>query len=187
MKVSLVCIADRADRLPGLVWSLVAQTHVDWELIVLDQGNGDVARHLRGWLASCTQMVRIVKVAHEGDWGQTAKNAAARELATGDVLMFPNDDAYYVPVALAAMTGMVEQGADLVVCGWLYDQMGYYAMPPSVAEGRVDVGGFMVTREAFNKVEWNDRSQVGDAKLIAALIASGARLGKYDRVLYVKN
>lgn len=187
MKVSLVCIADRADRLPGLVWSLVAQTHTDWELIVLDQSaDCQVGR----WVhvpADFIPKIRYVSVSREGDWGQTAKNAAARELATGDVLMFPNDDAYYVPVALTAMTGMVEHGADLVVCGWLYDQMGYYAMPPSVVEGRVDIGGFMVTREAFDKVEWTDRSQVGDAKLVAALITSGARLCKYDRVLYVKN
>lgn len=185
MRVSVVCIADRHDRLPLLYWSLVAQTHRDWELIVLDQSvSGFVTR----WLPhNGVGKVLVKHVDRIGDWGQTAKEAAANQLHDTDVFMFPNDDAYYVPTALAEMVAVIADGADIAVCGWLYDSMGYTPWPPSTHEGRVDVGGFMVTRSVFQRVGWKDKSQTGDAKLIADCIKAGARLGVCRGTLYVKN
>lgn len=188
MKVSIICISDRPDRLPLLMWSLIAQTHTDWELIVLDQSHDErgVDRMIQV-LPDISNIIRVVKCDRNGDWGQTAKEQAAKGMATGDVLMFPNDDAYYVPIALAELTRVIESGADIAVCGWLYDQMGYTPMPPSTMVGHVDVGGFMLRRETFLRVGWPDKSQTGDAKLIAACIRAGGRVGATSRVLYVKN
>lgn len=189
MKVSIVCLADRPERLPLLVWSLIAQTHKDWELIVLDQ-SGDsrgVDCLITAVPDGVNAKVRVVRCARHGDWGQSAKEKAARDYAAGSVLMFPNDDAYYVPTALAELVRIIETGADIAVCGWLYDLMGYVPMPPSTVVGHVDVGGFMVARNLFLRTGWPDKSQTGDAKLIEAGIRAGGRVGATSRVLYVKN
>lgn len=190
MKVSVVCIADRPFRLPLLVWSLIAQTYTDWELIVLDQSHDDRGVDCMIPIVPSSDdvfKIRVVKCERYGDWGQAAKEAAAKDMADGELLMFPNDDAYYTPTALSDLVDVINQGADLALCGWLYDQMGYVAMPPSTMVGHVDVGGFMVRRDLFLKVGWPDKSQTGDAKLIAALIRAGGRVGATPRVLYVKN
>lgn len=110
------------------------------------------------------------------------------EHATGGALMFPNDDAYYPPTALATMIYPIEQGvADLVVCGWLYDLFGYNPFPPRIAEGRIDVGGFMVRADTFRSVKWRSKSQTGDFQLLVDMVKAGARVHTVRDVLYVKN
>lgn len=184
MKVSVVSVADRPERLPLLYWSLVAQTHQAWELLVLDQSDeGGVERNV----GVRDARVRVMRVERRGDWGQSAKEHAAESRATGDAVMFPNDDAYYVPIALAAMVRQLEAGADLVLCGWLYDLMGYVPMPPRPAVGHVDVGGFMVRRTTFLAHGWPSKAQTGDGELVLSLIAAGARVATCPGTLYVKN
>lgn len=189
MKVTVICIADRPDRLPLLVWSLVAQTHTDWELVIIDQTPKDSTAIdcMIGVLPTeVVNRIRAIRYRRVGDWGQTAKENAAMA-ADGDAFMFPNDDAYYVPTALAEMVKRLELGCDLAICGWLYDFMGYVPMMPSVREGYIDVGGFMVRAKLFKKVGWPNKGQTGDAKLVAALIEAGGVVGTCMGTLYVKN
>jgi hypothetical protein len=139
MTVSIIALADRPERLPVLVWSLMAQTHQAWELVVLNQsGASDVDRQCGGWKeAAGPRRVQVVDVPRVGDWGQTQKEWAAQTWAHGDVLMFPNDDAYYVPTALATLVESLQAGNDLAVCGWLYDLFNY----PRGACGRRRIHG----------------------------------------------
>lgn len=189
MKVSIICASDRPERLPLLFWSLVAQTYTDWELIVLDQSGDErgVDRMITVVPADTLHKVHIVKCDRLGDWGQTVKEKAALSRASGDVLIFPADDAYYVPTALGEFVRVIEAGADIAICGWLYNIMGYCSMPPSTKVGYVDVGGFMVTRDMFCRAGWADKSQTGDAKFLESCIQAGARVGITHGVLYVKN
>lgn len=190
MKVSVICVSDRPERLPLLVWSLIAQTHQDWELFVLDQsgaeGDEPGVRQYIPWLPGRVfDRVTFAKVRRVGDWGQTMKEQAAKRLATGDLLMFPADDAYYTPTALAEMVKVVEQGADLALCGWLYDLMGYHPMPPTPAVGHVDVGGFAVRRSVFLEHGWPSKEQTGDGELVVSLAAKH-KVGLIHGVHYVK-
>lgn len=191
MKVSIICVADRPERLPLLVWSVIAQTHQDWELFVLDQSESDpyepgVRRYISVLPDRVSSKVRVIRVSRVGDWGQTVKEQAAKRYATGDVLMFPADDAYYTPTALSEMVKTIEQGADLALCGWLYDLMGYLPMPPTPAVGHVDVGGFAVKRSIFLDHGWPSKSQTGDGELVVSL-ASKHRTGLIPGVHYVKS
>lgn len=189
MKVNVICLADRPDRLPLLVWSLIAQTHKNWQLTVIDQSaaNEPQADSLLGALPrEVGSRIKVIRHKRKGDWGQTAKETSGMA-STADALMFPNDDAYYVPTALEEMVKRLELGCDIAVCGWLYDIMGYTPMMPSTREGRIDVGGFMVRAKLFRKVGWTDKGQTGDAKLVAALIAAGGVVGTCAGTLYVKN
>jgi hypothetical protein len=185
VKVSVVCASDRPDSLPLLYWSLVAQTHKDWELLVMDQSyHGNVDVNIDRMEDNRIQYYRGLR---EGDWGQTIKELAATSVATGDALMFPADDAYYLPTALATMAGYIGQGHKLVICGWLYDKMNYSPMPPHLAQGYIDVGGFMVSTELFRQVGWRDKSQTGDFTLISDLAKAAGSYISHSGVLYVKN
>jgi len=187
MKVSVICVADRAERLPLLVWSLIAQTHQDWELLVLDQ-SGQAPGVLQYVLLPdhVHARVRLWSVERIGDWGQAAKEMAGQSLAQGDVLMFPADDAYYVPTALTRMVEAIEAGSDLALCGWLYDLFGYAPMPPTPAVGHVDVGGFAVRRATFLEHGWPSKGQTGDGELVVSL-ASRYKVARLPEVLYAKS
>lgn len=187
MKISVICIADRWEKLPGLYWSLVAQDHKDWELIVLDQSMAEIVDQGISQVAMMAWPVSWHPVDRLGDWGQTAKENTAK-LVDGDVLMFPNDDAYYVPTALSQMVAPIEAGvADIVICGWLYDLFQYKPMAPRLAQGYIDVGGFMIRRETFLKTGWPDKTQTGDFHMLQTAVDAGARVVEISNVLYVKN
>lgn len=203
MRVSVICVADRPERLPVLVWSLHAQTYRNWELLVLDQtSDGSAMRYLDTLPETLDAHIAVERVERVGDWGQSAKERAARTATvTGEVFIFPADDAYYVPTALATFVKALERGADMALCGWLCGSIrlsvaghkvhdngsGYVAKPPTPAVGHVDVGGFMVRRETFLAHGWPDKSHEGDGKLVLALLRSGARLAAVPDILYVKN
>jgi hypothetical protein len=116
------------------------------------------------------------------------KQEAARRWATGEAFIFPQDDAYYVPTALAEMVAALERdsGGDLALCGWLYDLLGFAPMPPNPRVGHVDVGGFLVRRETFLATGWPDSSQTADGKFIEGAARSGARVVGCPGVLYVR-
>lgn len=186
MRVSVICVADRPERLPVLVWSLIAQTHRDWELIILDQSaEGDVARHCQSALALAGRAISVVRTDRVGDWGYTAKQAAAKALASGDAFLFPQDDAYYVPTALATLVAALEPGARVALCGWLYDLFGFAPMPPHPAIGHVDVGGFLVRRDVFLATGWPSTRQTADGEFIVE-VAAGGGVALCPGVLYVR-
>lgn len=191
MTVSIICLTDRPHRLPTLFWSLLAQTWPEWELLLLDQTPDASATRfcVDPWriAAEAGHRVNVLPVERVGDWGQSAKEAAALEWARGDALMFPNDDAYYVPTALESLAQSIKAGNDLAVCGWLYDLLGYTAMPPNTQVGHIDVGGFMVTRDQFVRHGWPNKGQTGDGELVQGFLKQGARVGLVPNTLYVKN
>ncbi len=183
--LSLVAIADRPLHLPVLVACLRAQTSPAWELLVLDQGDGECQL-----IADCAgdPRVRAFRVPRVGDWGQAEKARAARTRAVGDVLGFPNDDAYYCPVYVERMAGAIRStGAGLAYCDWIYDQQGYAAWPGAPAVGHIDVGGFVISRAAFDAVGWEERGQTGDGRLVERVLAAGFASVHVRGHLYVKN
>lgn len=193
MKVGIICVADRPERLPLLVWSLIAQTHEEWELLVLDQSEADidqpgVMRYMPLLPGRVSDRIKVRRVARAGDWGYMAKEVAALE-SKCDVLLFPQDDSYYVPTALFEFTSALNySNAQLAICGWLYDLERYAAIPPIPAIGRVDVGGFMVRREAFVSAGgWpKPIAQQTDGMFIERM-ARDVKTVSIPSVLYVRN
>lgn len=182
--VSVITIADRPDRLPLLAWSLVAQTLPAWELVVLDQR--PIPTPASEGMPDDDRIVYF-NVPRRGDWGQTEKYAAACA-AEAPYVMFPNDDAYYVPTALELMVGPLEvaPGSGLVLCGWLFNEHGYAPMPPAASRCNVDVGGFLARRAWVVEDGWVDRGQTGDGALVERLHARGGAVACHG-ILYVKN
>lgn len=191
MTVSVIALADRPTLLPILLWSLLAQTHTGWELLILDQTpDASVSEYCVDALAVAHERghrVDVLPVDRRGDWGQTEKELAAQTWAQGDALLFPNDDAYYVPTALATFAAQLEAGHDVSVCGWLYDLFNYAPMPPNTQVGHIDVGGFMVTRTRFGQCGWPNKGQTGDGELVQGFLKAGASVALIPNVLYVKN
>lgn len=191
--VSFIVAADRPDQLRHLIACLRVQTHPQWELIVLDQ----TAR------ATCLPPVREVEALGETrvvweavpkicDVGQSMKMAYTR-YARGEFVCLPNDDAYYVPRFLTQMLWAARAFTwDLVYCGWLWDMADnstpYRPMPGVPTFGQIDVGGFIVKREALIEDGWPERGEGGDGYLAARIAARRPHGPVPDgHILYVKN
>lgn len=185
--------SDRPDHLRHLIACLRVQTNPNWELIVLDQTHR----------AACLKPVQEVEAIGEarvyweavprvGDIGQAMKMAYTR-FARGEFVCLPNDDAYYVPTFLDQMLWTARaHDYELVYCDWLFDAADntkpYRHMPVAPQFGRIDVGGFIVKREALIEDGWTYRAEGGDGYLVER-IASRWKHGAVPdhHILYVKN
>lgn len=180
----LVGTHNRPLCLRALLATLALQTEPRWEAVLCDEGEGAWA------VADAIGDPRVTHLdcrPYAGDWHQTAR-ARGLELARGEWLGFPADDAYYCPRYLEFMlAGALAQGWGLVYCDWVYDAAGYacYVSEPRV--GRIDVGGFLVRREVLEQVGWPWRDHEGDGRFVQACVEAGVPHGRVGHILYVKN
>lgn len=111
--VSVVVPAyDVAAYLPACLDSLLAQTHRNLEVVVVDDGSPDVSGAIAEEYAGRDDRVRVVHIENRGLGG--ARNEGLRHVR-GDVIGFADSDDVVPPGAVAALVGQLRRtGADLV-------------------------------------------------------------------------
>ena len=106
---------NRAGFLPQAFASIQAQTHQDWELIVVDDGSTDNTAELVERLATALPgRVKYRKQANQGAYG--ARNTGL-DLVTGDYVAFYDSDDLWLPPYLEHCVRALSQHADL---DWVY-------------------------------------------------------------------
>jgi len=117
MKISILIAAYRAA--PTVAWALAgarAQTHRDWEIVVVEDGSRDGTEAIVRAAASS----EFPSIRYE-NLGTNQGVAAARnrllQLATGDAVAFLDADDWWAPDHLATGIRQLETGADLVATG----------------------------------------------------------------------
>jgi glycosyltransferase involved in cell wall biosynthesis len=117
MKVSVLIPAYQAGQyIEVALRSLRAQTHPDWELVVVEDGSRDGTQQtVETFAATCRQPVvyRNLGTNH----GVGAVRNKLLELATGDAVAFLDADDYWEPSHLQFAVEMIATGAELVVSG----------------------------------------------------------------------
>ena len=191
--VSFIVISDRPNHLRHLIACLRVQTNANWELIVLDQTPRAAC------LAPVTEVEALGEtrvfweaVPRVGDIGQSMKMAYTR-FARGEFVCLPNDDAYYVPSFVDQMMWTARScNYDLVTCGWLWSSADntkpYRPMAGEPRFANIDIGGFIVKREALIADGWTVTGEGGDGYL-AERISTRVPWGKVPagHILYVHN
>ena len=138
MKFSLVTgTLGRADVLTRLLKSLQAQTHQNFELIIVDQNEDD---RVRGVLDPFRDAIDLRHLQIEGNGLSRARNRGL-EYATGDIIGFPDDDCWYPDALLEEVSEFFSEnpGWDGLT-GRVVDETG----TPSF--GRWDSGEGVVTK-----------------------------------------
>jgi GT2 family glycosyltransferase len=102
-------------HLPASIGSVLAQTFVDWELIVVDDGSSDGTQH---WLQAQTDpRLRIISQVNQGV--SKARNTGLAQ-ATGRYVAFLDADDTWKADCLEKMLAMLHVRPDAVLayCGW---------------------------------------------------------------------
>jgi glycosyltransferase involved in cell wall biosynthesis len=112
--VSVVMAAKNYARfLPAAVESVFAQTHADWELVVIDDGStDDTPAAVRPFLAD--PRVRYVRSDKLGQ--SRAKNLGIR-LSRGDIVTFLDADDAWRPTKLEKQLALLRDDVGVVFCG----------------------------------------------------------------------
>lgn len=117
MRVSIVIPVYNVEAfLRACLDSILAQTHTDWEAILVDDGSSDGSR------AICEQYCRIDPrfrlVSHNKNRGPSAARNTGISLSTSDILTFVDSDDLIHPLYLELMLVPFSKGvADITTCG----------------------------------------------------------------------
>ena len=112
-RVSVVMAAYNHERfVAAALDSIVAQTHPNLEIIVIDDGSTDsTGQLLDEYAASCT--TREITVVHQANVGAPGAFNRGMALSRGEVIALANSDDRYTPTRIEAMLrAMHETGAD---------------------------------------------------------------------------
>lgn len=107
----VVPVYDVADYLPACLDSILAQTHRELDVVVVDDGSPDASGDIAEEYAARDPRVRVVHVDNRGLGA--ARNEGLRHVR-GDYLGFADSDDVVPPTAYAALVGSLERtGSDL--------------------------------------------------------------------------
>ena len=143
MKLSIVVpVYNEAENLEQLHQAihnaLDGHTHVDWELILVDDGSKDDSQQLLENLQrDDPQYTRVIELRR--NFGQTAAIAAGIDHARGEVIVLLDADMQNDPADIPAMLEKIEQGYD-VVSGWRVNRQDTFltrVLPSRIANGLI--------------------------------------------------
>lgn len=138
--ISVIIPAYNAGRtLAACLDSLRAQTHTDWQGIIIDDGSTDNTRAIAEQYAA---QDRRITVLHQPNGGECAARNAGLAAATGEYIAFIDADDTVLPTYLQHMAEAA-QGADLVVAGMKTVPAGTVHMPQDEQYRQGDVGRYV--------------------------------------------
>jgi glycosyltransferase involved in cell wall biosynthesis len=188
-KVSMVVSAYFRDRqiLPTLACFL-AQTHQNFEVLVVHDGPGDGGVREAVALFEDDRFRYLELPERHNDWGNSAKAWGSRQ-ATGAWIGHSNDDNYYAPVYFEAMLGaLVREDAQFAYCNMVHSHHGWSPFDTHPTVGRIDAGGWICRADIVIATEWpvNPADFVADGHFAQALAAQ-SKVVKVPATLIVHN
>lgn len=188
-----------ADTIAQTLTSVLDQTFLDLEIIIVDDGSTDETLAIVDWFAARNRCVRIVRQANQGP--STARNHAVFNHAGGELIAFLDADDIWPADRLNIMDQHFA-GADAPAVA--YGRVAFFSGTVSAIETRSTVSGkpltvasliaenetctmsnIVVTRKAFMASGGFDKTIVHgeDVEWLVRMAAEGARIVGIDKVL----
>ena len=116
----IVPVHDVEKYLRGCLDSIITQTFVNWECILVDDGSIDPSGTICDEYAAKDQRIRIF---HKENGGVSSARNVGLQHARGEWFYFPDSDDMLKPNALDIMVNMISVDIDYVMCGYeIYDE-----------------------------------------------------------------
>jgi len=107
--------------LPAFIESVMDQTFIDWELLLVDDGSTDGSSEICDRYAVKDNRIRVI---HKTNGGvSSARNAGIRE-SVGEWLMMPDPDDILLKDALQVLLSYTSEDVDLISAGYERNEFG---------------------------------------------------------------
>lgn len=185
-KVSLtVASYNNPNGLGQFLYCLKAQTHDNWEAVVMHDGPGPDSRRLVDSIGD--PRIRFYEREHRGAYGHPHREEGVR-LCTGDVVGVTNEDNWYAPVYFEWMLHTMQaHGADFVYCNTLHSYCGWCVLDARIEPAHIDCGGWLAQRAVVDGLPWRDLSYGGDWTYISDLMTRVKKHVKVPGIIFVHN
>ena len=142
---------------PILPASLVKQTHKDWRLLMLYDGDEIPPETVGPW--NLDERVTYESGGpRKGYWGHPLRQKMLQRVRDDgiecDFILNTNPDNYYVPTFCADMVTHMPEHCVAAFCDMAHNYYRYRPIPCRLALGWIDCGNFMVRREIAMETGW---------------------------------
>lgn len=186
-KVLFICPV--FDAYPQVISSLICQTHTDWELLLIHDGDNDLSKYITD------ERITYIKRPREAKWGHPHRQWALEQIKQGklgvaaEYVVITNADNYYTPNFLKSLLGGFTNGQVAAYCDIVHSYTGWGVMQTRLQLGYLDCGGVVVRKDAAVAVGWKSFEHSSDWTYFSEIISKyGA--GKWVKVrgcLFVHN
>ena len=159
MLVSLVIpVYKVSDYLPRLMETVLAQTHRELEIILVDDGSPDQSGVICDGYATKDSRVKVI---HKTNSGVADARNAALDTAVGDYIVFADGDDYLDPDYVNYLLNLCTQNdADMACCAWTTDENGkltkctFRKNEPGVYKGSHEAMRALLTTRLMSSSVW---------------------------------
>lgn len=183
--------------------SIVEQSYVNIEIIVVDDGSTDASRHICDLYARQDDRVKVL---YQMNAGPGAARNAALEIMTGDYITYIDADDYVAKDYVETMVELLNNyGADIAEVGFVrmlqarndfdcsdgsvlcFDGPDFLIKDYFSKEKRVRncAGGRMYVADRFKDIRYSEKLVGEDSEYSLKMLAKCRRLVKYNKCLYV--
>lgn len=185
----VIAVRDRHRQLPEAVDSVLTQTGVDVEVVVVNDGSTDGTAEVADGIAARFDAVGVV---HQANAGPSAARNTGVAMTTGRWLTFVDSDDLMMPGRLAAQVGELQRlGPHSVVMGEEHIEIADRVVaPPSISaqlsqpRPRWYTMTMMTTRSVFDGVGGFDESlRIGeDTELLFRMHRHGVVIARFEQI-----
>jgi glycosyltransferase involved in cell wall biosynthesis len=163
-----VCIISTAyNRYPMIIPSLICQSHQNWELHIIHDGQNDIYRQQ---VASFNdkRVIYTENIPRQANYGHPVKQKALIDIknniigADSDYVVMTNEDNYFMPAYLERMMAGFRDKIVATYCSMVYNLWGYMPMDCKLEMGRIDCACVMMKKEVACDMGWRSMEFAAD-------------------------
>ncbi len=133
----VVSVYNTQSYLKRCIDSILAQTHCNFELLLIDDGSTDGSDRIMDEIAGQDARIRVI---HQSNTGVSEARNLGIELATGSFLSFIDSDDWVEPDFLETLLRPFDEipGIEISICGWYWHRDGKTTLGAQQSLGLMD-------------------------------------------------
>jgi hypothetical protein len=156
-KIAIICPIYKYH--PQIVSSMIMQTHKDWELYLVHDGEAD--QSLRDYISLVNDdRIKFVETSERlNKYGHPIRADYLNKLKSSDCsyVLITNGDNYHTPNCLENMISGFDQNVVATYCDWMvHSYFGWSPMQCNLEYGKIDCACVMVRKDVACSVGWRD-------------------------------
>lgn len=152
-KVTVICPIYNNEN-PAIITSLLNQTYINWELILVHDGPAKNKVHIDD-----PRVFFRETISHKGNWGHYIRQEELNsiDLEETDYVVITNADNYHTPNYIEAMLKGFKKGIVATYCAeMVHSYLGWKSQPCRLQRGHIDCAGVMVLAGVAKEIGWRD-------------------------------
>ena len=182
----------RWSSLMCLVWSLMAQTYQNWEVVIVHDGRlppDEATRRKIERLENISlSKVRFLETPERrAKFGHPWREYGIKQ-AKGKYICLSNDDNLYAPVFVEALVAELVNGKNqFAYCDMIHSHQQWRFFSTQPRKSKLDLGAWIADGDLVRSTPWTDFSFSGDGTFIEALVKKAKGVVKVPSCLFVHN